>query len=323
MASIILAVPVVTHAEPASLGSSETVEEATCRIVENAARSTALPVALLTRLFWVESRFKAGATSSAGAQGVAQFMPQTAAGLGLDDPYDPEKAIPTAARLLVDLDHQFGNIGLAAAAYNAGPARVASWVVRSGDLPRQTEAYVLAVTGRPAEDWAGSNRDRAPGTAADDDQQSCLQIIAALRASDGVDQSPIAPWGVQLAGNFSKPIALASFQRMRQRFAALLGDLRPMIIGSRLRSPPPAPAPPPAAPPPRDAPILPRALARGIARRCGPAVSRNHRVGRRLRGAANLSAINRSGTDRSATARHWHASPGHEHGDRSCRHRRG
>ena len=47
---------------------------------------------------------------------------------------------------------------------------------------------------------------------------------------------PLAPWGVQLAGNFSKAIALASFERARQLYAGAIGNMRPMIIGRVLRS---------------------------------------------------------------------------------------
>jgi hypothetical protein len=215
--------------------SIETVEEATCRMVDRAAHSAGLPVDLLTRLIWVESRFQAGVTSTAGAQGVAQFMPETAAERGLIDPYDPEQAIPVAARFLIDLEQQFGNIGLATAAYNAGPARVASWLAGSGGLPRQTQVYVFALTGRTPEDWAALGRDDQL-TKGDVNSLSCIDVTATLRAEEGAEPSPVAPWGVQLAGNFSKATALASFERTRQRYSGILGSLQPMIIGARLRS---------------------------------------------------------------------------------------
>jgi hypothetical protein len=215
--------------------SIETVEETTCRMVDSAAHSAGLPVDILTRLIWVESRFQAGVTSAAGAQGVAQFMPETATERGLIDPYDPEQAIPAAAKLLVDLEQQFGNIGLATAAYNAGPARVASWLAGSGGLPRQTQVYVFALTGRTPEDWAALGRDDQL-TVGDVNSQSCIDVTTNLLAAEGAEQSPVAPWGVQLAGNFSKATALASFERTRQRYTAILGSLQPMIIGTRLRS---------------------------------------------------------------------------------------
>src|SRR6185312_14792753 len=92
---------------------TETVAETTCQMIESAARSSDLPVELITRLFWIESRFRANVTSPKGAQGIAQFMPDTAAERGLTNPFDPEEAIPAAARLLKDMKQQFGNIGMA------------------------------------------------------------------------------------------------------------------------------------------------------------------------------------------------------------------
>lgn len=215
---------------------ADAVETATCGIVESAARTAHVPVGFLTRLVWVESRFQAEATSPAGAQGIAQFMPGTAAERGLADPYDPEKAIPAAANLLADLRQQFGNFGLAAAAYNAGAARVAGWLDGSGGLPIQTQDYVFSLTGRTAADWAADRQRAGPGNQPADNQ-SCIAVTALFRAEAGeADTVPIAPWGVQLAGNFSKAIALASFERMRSRFASIIGDRRPMVIGTRLRS---------------------------------------------------------------------------------------
>ena len=214
----------------------ETVQQAACRIVESAADDTGLPVALLTRLIWAESRFQARVVSPAGAMGIAQFMPNTATERGLLDPYDPEQAIPKAAALLVDLRQQFGNIGLAAAAYNAGSGRVASWLARTGSLPAQTQAYVFILTGHSADDWASKGPEPLDREA-DVAPQSCIDITATLQVENADDdQLPIAPWGVQLAGNFSKAIALAAFDRARQRYLARLADLQPMVIGTRLRS---------------------------------------------------------------------------------------
>jgi hypothetical protein len=188
----------------------------------------------LTRLIWTESRFQAHVVSPKGAQGIAQFMPGTAAERGLADPFDPEQAIPKAARLVADLAQRFGNLGLAAAAYNAGSNRVADWLAGSSSLPGETEAYVIALTGLGAEDWA---RGRAGAKSAlADDGQSCAEVTAALRTEGDAVQGPLAPWGVQLAGNFSKAVALASFVRAEQRYRGLLGDVRPMILGGVMRS---------------------------------------------------------------------------------------
>ena len=211
------------------------VETSVCSLVDSAARANRVPIGVLTRLIWFESRFRADVTSPQGAQGIAQFMPGTAAARGLADPYDPEQAIPKAAQLLVDLTRQFGNLGLAAAAYNAGSSRVAAWLAGSAGLPAQTQIYVLLLTGRTVDDW---RYDRAPAKAAAGSgaDQSCAAVTAALRSDEGVSGAPLAPWGVQLAGNFSKGIALASFARAAQRYQAILGGVQPMIIGRVLRS---------------------------------------------------------------------------------------
>jgi hypothetical protein len=91
--------------------------------------------------------------SPAGAQGIAQFMPETAEDEGLANPFDPLEAIPASARLLRRLFDQFGNLGLAAAAYNAGPKRIEDWLHKKGELPQETEGYVKTITGKPADNW--------------------------------------------------------------------------------------------------------------------------------------------------------------------------
>jgi hypothetical protein len=238
----------------ASGGATESVHEALCRMIESSARSQGLPVGFFTRLIWRESSFRTRAVSPKGAQGVAQFMPGTAAERGLADPFDPEQAIPKAAHLLADLRRQFGNLGLAAAAYNGGPGRVQSWLDGRGGLPAETRSYVYLVTRRSADDWA-VQAGRVPADTADapkseqrapeEDRQSCIQLTVAFRRGGeryepgpGLVAAgpPIAPWGVQLAGNFSKDRALASFGRARASLARVIGDAQPMIIGTRLRS---------------------------------------------------------------------------------------
>ena len=115
-AAAVLLVLLSSHAHAAD----ETVSEALCRMIESASAAQHLPVPFLTRLIWQESSFRPDVTSRAGAQGVAQFMPGTARERGLSDPFDPEQAIPAAAALITDLKTRFGNLGLAAAAYNGG-----------------------------------------------------------------------------------------------------------------------------------------------------------------------------------------------------------
>jgi soluble lytic murein transglycosylase-like protein len=98
--------------------------------------------ALLAAVASQESGFDSAAVSSAGAQGLMQFMPATARGLGVN-PLDPASAVDGAARYLSDLSDQFGSTSLALAAYNAGPGTVS----RYGGIPPypETQNYVQAV----------------------------------------------------------------------------------------------------------------------------------------------------------------------------------
>src|SRR5688572_30792229 len=143
-----------------SADSTETVQQALCRLIDNSARAQQLPVDFFTRLIWQESSFRTGVVSPAGAQGIAQFMPGTAVERGLLDHFDPEQAIPKSAELLRDHLNRFGNPGLAAAAYNGGPNRVANWLADRGGLPEETRTYVYRITGRSAEEWAEDRKGR-------------------------------------------------------------------------------------------------------------------------------------------------------------------
>ncbi len=137
------------------------------RLAEQAALANHLPADYFVKLIGRESGFASGATSGAGAQGIAQFMPTTAHDRGLKDPFDPLEALPKSAALLSDLKAQFGNLGLAAAAYNAGPRRVQDWLEGRRHLPRETRLYVYAITGRAAEDWAPPGTHPLAGTSGD------------------------------------------------------------------------------------------------------------------------------------------------------------
>jgi hypothetical protein len=140
-------------AEPAL--APEVSHEELCQTIMSSAQASDLPIAFFSNLIWQESRFRTTAVSPVGAQGVAQFMPATAAAYALTNPFDPSAALPASARLLRELRLQFGNLGLAAAAYNAGPKRVLDWLAKKRKLPQETQNYVLTITGRPAERWRG------------------------------------------------------------------------------------------------------------------------------------------------------------------------
>ena len=126
--------------------------EAMCLMIESAARANELPLEFFARVIWQESRFQSDAVgpmtrNGQRAQGIAQFMPGTASERRLLDPFDPVQALPKSAEFLRELREQFGNLGLAAAAYNAGPRRVRDWLAGSGSMPQETRNYVVAITG--------------------------------------------------------------------------------------------------------------------------------------------------------------------------------
>ena len=204
-------------------------------MIDAAAARHGLPPSFLTRLIWQESSFRPNAVSSAGAQGIAQFMPGTAGERGLGDPFDPEQAIPKAAEFLAELRQRFGNLGLAAAAYNGGPTRVDNWLAGKGGLPFETQNYVEIVTRHSAEDWRpGAEAATLEGQSIEGGD--CMQTAALIHAREPrqfAGSTLTAPWGVQIAGSFNKSAALATFGRTRKQFAAVIGDVEPMIVGRR------------------------------------------------------------------------------------------
>jgi len=123
------------------------------KVRELAARFDLSP-ALIEALVWQESRWRAGARSPKGAQGLAQLMPGTAREMGVD-PHDPFANLEGGARYLrQQIDRFDGDLEKALAAYNAGPGRVKD----ANGIPniRETRNYVAAIMGRL------SNHSRRP-----------------------------------------------------------------------------------------------------------------------------------------------------------------
>jgi hypothetical protein len=108
-----------------------------------AARRWNVSAALLAAQLLAESNFNPFASSPAGAQGIAQFIPATAAAYGLDDPFDPVAAIDAQAHLMSDLIRQLGTPELALAGYNAGPGAVEA--CRCVPPYPETRAYVTRI----------------------------------------------------------------------------------------------------------------------------------------------------------------------------------
>ena len=172
---------------------AQPTREEICRIIEAAATREALPVPFFARLIWRESRFDPRAVSPAGAQGIAQFMPFVANGRGLADPFDPLSALLESAEYLGELLRRFGNVGLAAAAYNAGPKRVQDWIAKRGGLRQETRDYVAIITGHGPRAWvAGAPADATE--AAEDFRCAEIHKIARRRppASDAPNSAETA-----------------------------------------------------------------------------------------------------------------------------------
>ncbi|MES2752882.1 MAG: lytic transglycosylase domain-containing protein [Pseudomonadota bacterium] len=223
--------------------------EAMCLMIESAATAHGLPLEFFARVIWQESRFQPNAVgpvtrNGQRAQGVAQFMPGTATERRLLDPFDPVQALPKSAEFLLELRAQFGNLGLAAAAYNAGPRRVQEWISGTGPMPSETRNYVYAITGTSIDDWAAAGKngaaikERAPPS-------GCRELMALLKRAPNpfiaeleqrVKLGAATPWGVQLAAGFSRDRALAMYARSMKRLSAVIGDRDPTLLRSIFRS---------------------------------------------------------------------------------------
>src|SRR6266702_1167927 len=233
---------------PADATRESDTREAMCLMIESAAKASHLPLEFFARVIWQESRFRSDAIgpvtrSGQRAQGIAQFMPGTANERGLLDPFNPVQALPKSAEFLAELRDQFGNLGLAAAAYNAGPKRIQDWLAGSGYMPQETRNYVSAITGSSVDDWAAAGRngkmpERAPTS-------SCRELMALLKRAPNpfvtqleqhITLAAAKLWGVQLAAGFSRDKALAMYARAMKRLSAVIGDQDPSLLSSRLRS---------------------------------------------------------------------------------------
>jgi soluble lytic murein transglycosylase-like protein len=232
---------------PEPVRESDT-RESICLIIESAARAANLPLEFFARVIWQESRFQTDAVgpvtrSGQQAQGIAQFMPGTASERGLLNPFNPIQALPKSAEFLDELRNQFGNLGLAAAAYNAGPRRVQEWLDGTGGMPDQTRNYVLAITGSSVETWraAGRGGKDPPGVP----PTSCHDLMALLKRSPNpfvaeleqhVELAAAKLWGVQLAAGFDRNKALAMYARAVGRLGTVIGDRDPSLLSSVMRS---------------------------------------------------------------------------------------
>jgi hypothetical protein len=211
---------------PAPGGASEV-----CRTLEQAAAENGLPVEFFARIIWQESRFNATAVSAKGAEGIAQFMPQTADWRGLADPFNPIEALRHSASYLHDLMAQFGNLGLAAAGYNAGPGRVKAWLAGKGGLPAETRNYVAIVTGWTADEWASHSPPQAadatipPGVPC----ARLANLVLGPKAEAKRIASYVPRWGIPLAAHLLESKAWQMYRERQKRYASLIGDREPVV----------------------------------------------------------------------------------------------
>jgi hypothetical protein len=242
---IVLLAAALSALTPAQAEPRPSVDDI-CRTLAQAATDNELPEEFFTRLIWQESRFDPAAVSPAGAQGIAQFMPQTAAMRGLANAFEPLEALRESASYLRELRTTFrGNLGLAAAAYNAGPGQVEAWLAGRRRLPFETQAYVRIITGYAAEAWASPTppqpaSNTAPSNAAIGAR--CVELAKLLidrpqRRRDLKSDPAWGPWGVQLAGTWSEGRVLATYEQLRRRYDAILGERLPLVLDAQRRAP--------------------------------------------------------------------------------------
>jgi soluble lytic murein transglycosylase-like protein len=153
-----------------------------CSAVASVAKANNLPIPFFANLIWQESNFDTKTISRAGAQGIAQFMPKTAVEFGLINPFEPIHALNVAGKFVRELYEHFGNLGLAAAAYNAGPRRVSEWMAKRGALPTETRNYVLRITGRAADEWAAPRMTSNPEASLMPAKAPCAEVAEAVKA---------------------------------------------------------------------------------------------------------------------------------------------
>jgi hypothetical protein len=231
-----LGLATTAHADPPRPTKQRLIDRV-CTLIEAHANQNGLPKDFFARLIWKESRFDPNAVSPVGAEGIAQFMPGTAKMRGLANSFDIDQAIPASAKYLAELKTGFGNLGLAAAAYNAGETRVSRWLKSGGFLPMETESYVLDVMGEPADrftdtGYAGTIRplDKKANFAV-----ACRELPVIMSRTVAMARINIKPWGVQVAGNFRRGAALSQWSSVKRRFPALLSGSDPVV--SRVRTP--------------------------------------------------------------------------------------
>ncbi len=207
-----------------------------CRAIEISARTHAIPPDFFARLIWRESLFRPEAVSHKGAEGIAQFMPSTAKMRGLGNSFHVIDALDASAAYLKELSNRFGNLGFAAAAYNAGENGFARFLSKER-LPIETRDYVFAITGALVETWRDSPpKIAAPALNADlSFQEACKTLADTRHMTEPVlaGSADWAPWGVQLAAHYRPAVVDRLFIRAVLELPAPLNEERALIVRQR------------------------------------------------------------------------------------------
>jgi hypothetical protein len=210
--------------------------ESLCLMIESAAKANDLPLAFFARVIWQEGHFQVNTVGPQRERMITGAWPVL-------DPFDPVQALPKAAEFLSALHGQFGNLGLAAAAYHIGPERLQAWLAGTGAMPQETRDYVSAITGASVDDWAKAGRGARLRDAAA--AASCAEMIAMFKTQPNrfvteleqrTRQSATRPWGVQLAGGFDRDQALASYAREMRRLRPVIGNQDTTLLAGIFRS---------------------------------------------------------------------------------------
>ena len=207
-----------------------------CTAIERAATHHKLDPHFFARLLWKESLFEPGAISPVGAQGIAQFMPGTAAMVGLDDPFNPAKAIEASARYLKQLSDGFGNLGLAAVAYNGGENRAARFKAQGGNLPWETQDYVQAITGKDAWVWR-DNPPEALDIRLDKERSfyaACVALASSRKLREFKTKDHAWPWGVIVATHPSQSGVTSQVSRLNRQLRPILGGKRVSYVRRKI-----------------------------------------------------------------------------------------
>ncbi|MDM9625303.1 lytic transglycosylase domain-containing protein [Rhizobium sp. S152] len=207
-----------------------------CRTMEHFALRNDLPAPFFARLIWRESLFKPEAVSPKGAEGIAQFMPSTARLRKLSNTFDVVQALEASALYLRELKSRFGNLGLAAAAYNAGENGLQRFL-DSGRLPIETRDYVFAITGSTVE----TSKSDPPALVAPELQDGmsfldgCIALADTRRMREPVlaRSADWAPWGIQLAAHYDPSIAGRLFDTAISRLSGPMSAERAVIVRQR------------------------------------------------------------------------------------------